>query len=181
MKGLLYQNKGISEMVAYVLLILISIAIALIIYNVLKPYATAPREGCPSDIFVIVYSYKCGLNPSSENFVNITIKNKGLFNFTGAFVRLGNSAMREALINLRTSRSSNDPFFQGNLPPGASTELNLKTSPQFSSIVGNLNGDQVLNIEIQPAIKNGRKWTVCENSILRQKLYCNFSSSATSS
>lgn len=76
------RKKGVSEIVGYVLLIVIAITISTIVYFWLKGYL--PKQGleCPEEISISVLDYKC--NPPS---VNLTFKNTGLFNIDGIVIK----------------------------------------------------------------------------------------------
>lgn len=75
-KNMSANKKGISELISYVLLVLIAVAIAVSVYLFLKPYAEnpLPEDECPDGISIILEKYNC-----YNNIINLTLKNKGLF------------------------------------------------------------------------------------------------------
>jgi len=80
------NKRGISELISYVLLIVMAVAIASGVYIWLK--TTPPdfkAEECPYGLSLIIE--QCNINTAS-NQINLTFKNNGRFNVTGAFVYL---------------------------------------------------------------------------------------------
>jgi len=82
------NKKGLSDVIAYVLLIAITISLSVMVYSWLRFYPGFFGEGeqCPEGISVIVKDYECmgGLDGS----VNVTLKNKGRFNVSGYVLRV---------------------------------------------------------------------------------------------
>jgi len=74
------NKKAISELVSYVLLIVLAIAMATAAWFFLKPYAENPlrEEACPEKVSVILENYSC-----NSTHITYTLKNKGLHNVTG--------------------------------------------------------------------------------------------------
>lgn len=88
------NKKGISILVSYVLLITLAIALAAATYTFLRTYAEKPlpEEGCPEGTNIVIENYTC-----EDDGINITIKNRGLFNVTGVFIKIGNETDSEFL------------------------------------------------------------------------------------
>src|SRR3989338_162195 len=88
MKGLLQQTnnkKGVSEMVAYVLLIVIAVGLSILVYAYIKLYASGgTTQECKSDINLVIQDYTC-----ENGQLVLTLVNKGLFDIDAAYVRLG--------------------------------------------------------------------------------------------
>ncbi len=81
------DRKGLSEMVGYVLLIVIAVGIAAGVYAFLNFYVPKDNPKCPTDVSVNVREVKC-----VGGYLNITLENRGLFSVDGAFVKIGNSS-----------------------------------------------------------------------------------------
>ena len=82
------NKKGVSTMVAYVMLISITIALAAILYPWLKSQVIPGEElKCDDGISLIIreYNYNC-----TTNTLNLTLQNKGLFTADGFIVRVSN-------------------------------------------------------------------------------------------
>jgi len=95
MKALSPSNKkALSPVIAYVLLITISIALSGLVFNWLKNYAQgSDTPECPEGISLVIHNYTCtsdntGTTSTSELALNITIKNKGRRNVTGYALRV---------------------------------------------------------------------------------------------
>lgn len=91
MRPLLQQNKkAISAIIAYVLLISITISLSVLVYNWLRFYVGEEEVAqCPDAVNVIISSYNCSLGPGG--FLNITLKNKGRFSVDGYTLRVHDS------------------------------------------------------------------------------------------
>src|SRR3989344_4763310 len=92
-KSILEDKKGVSEMVSYVLLIVIAMSIAGGVYSWLKFYVNVDKSAiqCNEDVALFIEDYNCqGLG--NERYINITVKNQGNFNIEGFFIRATNSS-----------------------------------------------------------------------------------------
>lgn len=81
MRPIIVSKKGISELISYVLLTVMAIALASGVYLWLKAKIPVEQSGCPETLSMIIT--ECNLSDSN---LNITFKNNGNFNITGAFV-----------------------------------------------------------------------------------------------
>ena len=81
------KNKGISIMVAYVLLVVIAISLALIVYAWLKSVIPGETKECPDDMFLVASDYECYSDDSGQEFINISFDNKGLFTIDGFYIK----------------------------------------------------------------------------------------------
>lgn len=81
------NKKAISEIVSYVLLISLAIAMAAAAYAFIRPYAEKPlpQEECPESISIVLENYSC-----DQTTINFTLKNRGLFNVTGLKLKVIN-------------------------------------------------------------------------------------------
>jgi hypothetical protein len=85
------KKNGLSNVVAYVLLISITLSLSVFVYGWLKFYVSEDdMEGCPSGVNIIIKDYECVL-PDSEGEggrLSVTLKNKGLFTIGGYVLRV---------------------------------------------------------------------------------------------
>lgn len=82
------NKKALSEIVGYVLLISISLALAGMVYTWLTYYVTPGQEvTCDEDVSVVIreFNYSCG-----SNSLNLTLQNRGMFNVDGYIIRVNN-------------------------------------------------------------------------------------------
>lgn len=82
------NKKAISELVSYVLLIVLAIAMAAGAYVFLKPYAEKPlpEQECPEAVNIVLENYSC-----NNGQITFTLKNKGLFNIYGVKLKVINN------------------------------------------------------------------------------------------
>jgi hypothetical protein len=81
------QKKGLSNMIAYVLLITITISLSVLVYNWLQFYVgVSDLEECPEGVNLVIQNYTC--NKGSDGNLNVTLKNKGLFEVDGFILRI---------------------------------------------------------------------------------------------
>ena len=91
MRALLQSNKNaVSNLIAYVLLISITIGLSVMVYNWLRFYVSEEEvEQCPDTVSVIIKDYSC--SKGTSGFLNVTLKNKGLFSVDGYILRVHDS------------------------------------------------------------------------------------------
>jgi len=81
------NKRGISNLVAYVLLITITISLSVFVYGWLKTYVGGEEvETCPSNVNIVISSYECVSNVSGN--LSVRLRNKGLFNVDGYVLRV---------------------------------------------------------------------------------------------
>jgi len=84
------NKRGLSNLVAYVLLISITISLSVLVYNWLKTYTQKDNvKSCPDNVNVVIGSYDCfnGINGN----ITINLENKGLFDVDGFIIRVSDS------------------------------------------------------------------------------------------
>jgi len=161
MKNLLQHNKkGISEIVSYVLLVLIAISLSTFVFIYIKAYIPKEKPECTQDINLIIQDYSC-----SAIQINITLLNKGLFSVDASYVRIGPVGSRvKQLIN------PNDLFFgviegqKGLIPGKALSKIYLSQNIKSG----------VNEIEVQPAVFTGKgdELALCDKAVITQTINC---------
>ena len=83
------NKKGISELISYVLLITLALAMAAAFWFFIKPYAEHPlaEEGCPESVNIVLENYSC-----SNDIFSFDLKNRGLHSVTGVRLKIINSS-----------------------------------------------------------------------------------------
>ena len=83
------SKKAVSEIISYVILIVIVLGISAAVYQWMLTSTPAVAESCPEDISLYVKSYSCSSEDtcSSQYCLNVIIKNNGNFNVDGFFIR----------------------------------------------------------------------------------------------
>ena len=172
------NRKGISNVIGYVLLIVITIVISTIVFQWMKTYIPTDPLDCPDGVSVFVkdYDYNC-----TENQLNLKIKNNGRFNIGGYFIHGTNSPEQKlAIIDLT-------PY--ADLGTGGDSELaglvifntennsfnpnnEIKNLFDFSDT----SFGQIYSIEIIPIryqlTNNKNRIVSCSNAKIKQKVFC---------
>ena len=90
----LSNKKGISEMIGYVLLISFAVIMSAIVYIWMKSYVPVEAIQCPDSVSVMVNNLDCvGGN------LSLTLKNNGLFNIDGLFIKAAFKPEEEIAVN----------------------------------------------------------------------------------
>ncbi|MBI2452510.1 hypothetical protein HYV50_05575 [Candidatus Pacearchaeota archaeon] len=152
------NKKGVSLIVSYVLLVIITVSLGAIVYSYLKTQLPGEKAECPSDINLIIEEASC-----SGNKLNVTFSNRGLFNVSGVFVRL-DSANRTA----RRQVNNGSEIFINPLRPGGVIEFSYNIP---SSILSGGSANYVLEIQAASLVK--RTLVPCKGTVITQPLECN--------
>lgn len=81
------DKRALSNLVAYVLLISITISLSVIVYGWLKFYVESDNVAtCPANVNVIIESYECFSGVDGN--LTVKLKNKGLFDIDGFVLRV---------------------------------------------------------------------------------------------
>lgn len=80
------KKRGVSEIVSYTLLIVISISLAVLVFNYLKSYTPKDKPECKDGINIVIEKAECDLLGKR---LNLTLENRGRFKVEMAFIRIG--------------------------------------------------------------------------------------------
>ena len=75
------NRKGVSPMIAYIMLVSFVIVLGVLVYNWMRTYVPQDELKCPGDVSLFIESYSCG-----DGGLNVTIKNNGKFSLGGFFI-----------------------------------------------------------------------------------------------
>lgn len=153
------NKRGISEMLAYTILIVIAISLSLLVYSWLKIYALKPTVECNEDTSLIIEGYECDLN----NYrINLTVRNQGKFIIDGFSAKGSNLTGRPPVYSLREVRNPlmEEIFFN---PP-----LNVSESRLISLNFAEL--EKLVSIQVQPYMEKDKKIVFCKNAVYTQDL-----------
>lgn len=152
------NKKAISDIIGYVLLIVIAISISLLVYSWIKGYIPANEKNCPEGISLGIEYYLC----NNDN-LNITLKNNGLFDVNGFVIRISNLTKGRAVYYLKTG-SYIENYFNAGLKPLASQQ-----EESFNFNYGNYG--LLTRIEIEP-FKTDKVIILCKDAIIQQEIKC---------
>lgn len=162
MRALSISNKkGISIMVGYVLLITIAIALSVLVYNWMRFYVSEEEgKSCPDGVSLIIWDYSC-----SATELNITLKNKGLFNIDGYVLRVSDE--EDAELGLYTLNETGSK-----LGPQESVDFSYDLTSSIEDGYGSpYTLESLTVVDVQPFIYDGEK-IFCKKSVAHQELSC---------
>jgi hypothetical protein len=154
------DKRAVSIIVSYVLLISITIALSVLVYNWLRFYVDEDEVSeCSTDVSLIIQDYFCVKNNSGgPGYLEITLKNKGLFTIDGYALRVHDDPDAEfGFYTLDESGVS--------IVPGNSTTATYSFSEDYGKIL-----EEVTLAEVQPYIMDGDKVS-CKSHAF-QKITC---------
>jgi len=159
------NKKAVSEIVAYTLLIIIAVALAVLAYSFLKVYVPKERPTCSEDIAISIKNVTCSIGNVNE--INLSLENKGLFNISHVFIRYGPQGHE---VKTPINKISELPY---PLSPGKEVILHYGSDPSDSS--NNLNGLAAngYEVEVEPAVDTEKGLALCAQAITKETLFCN--------
>ncbi|PIN78100.1 hypothetical protein COV15_00365 [Candidatus Woesearchaeota archaeon CG10_big_fil_rev_8_21_14_0_10_34_12] len=150
------NKKAISEIVSYVLIIVISLSLAVGVFSWMKLYIKEPPKQCSEDVALVIYDYVCN---SSTKIIEITLENRGLFDVDGFIIHASNKPdATEASMNLNLK----EVIFSKPLSP----EEKMTKEFRFAQL-GN-----ITLISIEPVKIIDEKRVACQNAFFKQKIKC---------
>ena len=144
------SKRGMSEIIGYVLLVVIGLSLSVLVYGWLKGYIIKPGVSCDEGVSISIRDYAC----LSNNNINITFENNGRFNIPGVIVRAAYTPEGKAIYETKLNYFPND-----NLIPGEYVSQNFT----FNSTIS--------KIEIQPFSNPDKKVVLCPG-IITQLISC---------
>ena len=163
------NKKAISEVVGYVLLISITIALSVLVFGWLKFYVNiGETEKCPEGVSLVIRSYNCSTDFGGR--IAIVLQNKGLFNVAGFSLKVNDAS--NATIGVYELFEGEITFSDNGvaspLAPGNETSL-LYLFSDF-----NLGSNKIITLlEVQPIVETIDKKNLlhCGN-VATQKIVC---------
>ncbi|MFA5019672.1 MAG: archaellin/type IV pilin N-terminal domain-containing protein [Candidatus Pacearchaeota archaeon] len=157
------NKKGISEVVSYVLLIVVVVSISVLVYGWLRTQIPQIKQECPDDVSLFVKGYNCDAN---ANKITITFQNKGLFQIDGAYVRISNKENAVPIIPLNLS-SEDILSSEGRIRFGTS---GLASGKEQMLIFNYFENAQIYHLQVEPfideEIEGKTKEIICSKSTI---------------
>lgn len=157
------NKKAISELVSYVLLIVLAIAMAAAAYAFLKPYAEKPlpEEECPESVNIVLENYSCNSQTKTMAF---TLKNRGLFNVLGIKLSVvnENDGLEYDFLWLLPDCTEVDKC-----KPCSDISGNCLGVEKTVSSTGSYGNIQVRELVIYPVIMGEKTYLVCTSSTIK--------------
>ena len=93
------NKKALSEIISYVLLIVIALSLAAGVFSWVKFYVPqGEKEKCPEETALSISDYVC-----DNKTLSVTIVNKGYFNIDGFFIKAANESNKPAVRMLNST------------------------------------------------------------------------------
>ncbi|VVB79246.1 Uncharacterised protein [uncultured archaeon] len=176
-------KKGVSEVVGYILLISIAVAMSVIVYAWLKSYVPKEPLECPGDISLMIKDINC----TADGIIDMTLRNNGKFSIYAYTIKyakdpsktIATDSLAKAFRDLNGHRDGEVIYFMGGSPTGDCTnvfEPGNEVEHQFDMNI--LSGVQTAFIDITPIRcqqQEGKIKSVqvrCNDARIRQPIVC---------
>lgn len=172
MRNILDNKKGLSVVVGYVLLIVISLSLSLMVYTWMKRSAIKPETTCPETISIMITNYEC---TTSSKEISLTLENNGLYNIDGAIIKVSTSLTKLPIYALEFIDSTDtyveevtesefgfEPYLT------ASEAVNHRVTMKFS--YDNLDPKTIAKISIIPLYDGGKERLICSDQEIQQEI-----------
>lgn len=156
-KKIRLNKSGVSEMVAYVMLIVIALTVSVGVYSFLKSYVWKPTEKCNDGVSLVIDQYWCDY---AKKEINITFKNMGNFNIDGFWIRASNKSGGQAVVVLESGKTIDGKIYL--TPPLAPGEIVNFAFPY-------LKFNKIEEINIQP-LQIKKNLAACEDAVITQTI-----------
>ncbi|MEK6848739.1 MAG: archaellin/type IV pilin N-terminal domain-containing protein [Nanoarchaeota archaeon] len=157
------DKRGLSEIVGYVIIVVIAISISFGVYAFMKSYLPKFTEECPQELTIGVKDYLC--DPTADT-IELKILNNGNFNADGFLIRGSDKSEGIAVYPLEEVISGIEGImtFEPVLKPGEEKEA------VFS--YNNVPTQKIVQIEIQPfkVVPKERDPQVCKDAVVKMKI-----------
>ena len=152
------QKQGLSEIIGYVLLIVIAISLSLLVYAWLKNQVPKETQSCQENLALSIQRYEC-----FEESIEVTIKNNGLFDINGLLARY---AVKESGLASKDMQGLSPVRSSGQILKAINSSLSFVEEFEYPI------DRSMVEIEITPIKLIDGKMTICTNSAVRQKIEC---------
>ena len=150
------NKKAISELIAYVLLIVIALGLAAGVYTWMRIYIPPEKEKatCPEDISLYINDYACD---TANKRISLMIENRGMFNIDGITIMASNSSDKLPATMLNTTDKISA------IPGTYYQKLKLEETTTANFSYTGL--DKIGRIRIQPFTISGKNLLLCKNIV----------------
>ena len=177
-----FSKRGVSEMIGYILLITIGIAMSIIVFTWLKGYVPKESVECSDGVSLFIRSYTC-----ENNILTLDLKNNGRFSLSGYLIHATTQEGQE----LATENLAKEEFYSGTYVgngeikfadlSGATKNSLLPSSEEEERAVTHIfdlssSGFQIYSVEIVPTRYeeiNGKNLpATCTKAKIKQDIEC---------
>lgn len=165
------SKKALSEMISYVILISITVALSITAYAYLRTIAKPPIPiDCEPETSMILTSYNISDDLSK---MEITMKNNGRFNINGYILTVSDNVSREPTILLVRrgfpSTLAGQEYFLSPLKPNEETRMPaiFEDEDQNNNFI---NLSKIRTVQVQPFIVVNNKRIICINAVIKEDI-----------
>lgn len=160
------KKKALSEMIGYVLLIVIAISLSIFVYAWLKDYVWKPQESCHDGVNIIIEDYSCDIE---NNTITLELRNMGTFSAHGFIIRAGNRTEGKAVYPLRAEEETAEfEEDEGKIFFSKSSPMKPDETRAFKFGYSNLGKIEIIDIEPIEITENSI--LLCENAAISQEI-----------
>jgi len=141
------NRKGLSEVVAYVLLIAVAISLSVLVYSWINSYLPKPTNECPDGVSLIIKDYTC---EETQNLLNLTVQNKGRFDIEGYILKTSNNTETTPTRTLTYNPGDGTQASSAIVYITSNTELVLSPGQTQNQIFNYSNQNTIKKIQLIP-------------------------------
>jgi hypothetical protein len=179
-----FDKKGLSVVIGYVLLMTVSIAMSILVYQWIKTYVPKDALTCDegTSIFINSINYNC-----ATGILSLTLKNNGRFGIDGYFIYASDKSGEELPtidISSKITATAEDKLKKLS---GSELRFSVTENSLSPESTGNTQGQpdsfdvssygRLYNIEIIPVriqhVDNQKRIVSCSDSKISETLICN--------
>jgi len=152
------DKRGVSEVIGYVLLIVMVIALSFIVYKWMASYIPKDYDKCADDVSIFVKDKQCQLGK-----LLLILENNGLFNIDGYYAKATTSQEQE-VATLSLFENEGEEYVISPLKPGEVSEKTLSVAGEGTYTI--------YSIEIMSVVLDEKtnEPLVCGNSKIKEKI-----------
>jgi hypothetical protein len=175
------NRRGLSEVISYILLIVVSIVMSVMVYQWLRTYVPTGSISCPdgTSIFLKNISYDC----SVAKTLTLTIQNNGKFGIDGYFIHVSTNPNQSvlAIIDISGNVTSGGIIFGNSIRFSDRIDNSLSPEELHNTQISSFNiksyGGALTKVEITPfrmqVVDNKKRVVSCNDAKLEETLICN--------
>jgi hypothetical protein len=157
------HKKALSEMISYVLLIVIAVSISILVYAWMNDMLPSKKASCPDGVSLIIENYNCN---SADKIFNLTLRNMGTYNVDGYFIYVSNKTGKKPVYPLKMYDNTALEVSTGQIIFKNAMKPNDKEDYHF--LYDNVNS--ITAIEIEPIKYLDDEAVTCAGSAISQEI-----------
>jgi hypothetical protein len=173
------NKRGLSEVISYILLIVIAIVMSILVYQWLRTYVPTESVACNdgTSIFIKNISYDC-----TKHTLSVTVQNNGKFGIDGYFIHASNNPDSDALatVDISSKITAGGIIFGNSIRFSDSMDNSLSPEDVHNVQVSTFNVTSfggLYKIEITPfrmqTVDNKKRVVSCSDAKVDETLTCN--------